>query len=154
VQERFPGWQPGDPPPVGSHLYAHEAFVRDNEVVVGKACGMEVMAVLGPAQGSYPGWLLRLRNLDEDGEPVEVPCLAAAFGDLAWMRAAHERGAVEHGMAVLGFAYALTVHKSQGSEFGSVLLVDDYARKSAPDYRRWLYTGVTRAKNMLVYARG
>jgi exodeoxyribonuclease-5 len=48
------------------------------------------------------------------------------------------------------YGYALTVHKAQGSEWDSVMLInepsyfdDDEAR------RRWLYTGITRARKRL-----
>lgn len=43
------------------------------------------------------------------------------------------------------FAYAITAHKSQGSEFDWVILIDEsycFRNNSA----RWLYTGITRAK--------
>jgi exodeoxyribonuclease V alpha subunit len=48
-------------------------------------------------------------------------------------------------------AFAMTVHKSQGSEFGHVLL-------AVPDEdtpvltREWLYTGITRASRALTWA--
>lgn len=46
-------------------------------------------------------------------------------------------------------AYAVTVHKSQGSEFPAVVLaLCDFSRKLC--YRNLLYTAVTRAKNLLV----
>lgn len=42
------------------------------------------------------------------------------------------------------YGYALTVHKSQGSQWGSVLLQDE-SRCFRKDSRKWLYTGLTRA---------
>lgn len=42
------------------------------------------------------------------------------------------------------FGYALTVHKSQGSQWGSVVLFDE-SGVFHDDARRWLYTGITRA---------
>lgn len=46
-------------------------------------------------------------------------------------------------------AYAVTVHKSQGSEFPAVVLaLSDFSRKLC--YRNLLYTAVTRARNLLV----
>lgn len=46
------------------------------------------------------------------------------------------------------FAWAITCHKSQGSEYKDVVLVDESSvfRK---DCDRWLYTGITRASNTL-----
>jgi exodeoxyribonuclease-5 len=46
------------------------------------------------------------------------------------------------------YAYALTVHKSQGSQFDDVLLFDE-SRQFGKDARRHLYTGVTRAAKTL-----
>lgn len=46
------------------------------------------------------------------------------------------------------FAYAMTVHKSQGSEFDKVVLIDEYARREGR--AAWLYTAITRAKEEIV----
>ena len=49
----------------------------------------------------------------------------------------------------LEIAYAVTVHKSQGSEFSAVVIpVSDLPEKLC--YRNLLYTGVTRAKQLCV----
>jgi exodeoxyribonuclease-5 len=45
------------------------------------------------------------------------------------------------------FGYALTVHKAQGSQAERVLVFEErFARSSEEDWRRWLYTAVTRAQ--------
>lgn len=50
------------------------------------------------------------------------------------------------------FAYAITCHKAQGSEFDFVILVDEsYIFKE--DRARWLYTAITRAKKKLLIIR-
>lgn len=46
------------------------------------------------------------------------------------------------------FGYALTVHKSQGSQWKNVILFDE-SGVFRQDARRWLYTGVTRAAEKL-----
>lgn len=46
------------------------------------------------------------------------------------------------------YAYALTVHKSQGSAFDDVLLFDE-SKQFGKDAKRHLYTGVTRAARTL-----
>jgi exodeoxyribonuclease V len=48
------------------------------------------------------------------------------------------------------FGYALTVHKAQGSQAQRVLVFEErFARASEEDWRRWLYTAVTRAQEEL-----
>lgn len=50
-----------------------------------------------------------------------------------------------------GFGYVLTVHKSQGSQWDNVALVNE-ADCFREDKWRWLYTGVTRAaENLVMY---
>jgi exodeoxyribonuclease-5 len=46
------------------------------------------------------------------------------------------------------FGYSMTVHKSQGSEFASVVLVDEYCGPN--DRSKWLYTGITRAIERII----
>lgn len=51
------------------------------------------------------------------------------------------------------FGYAITVHKSQGSQWDKVLLWDDkFLAWEKPTRRKWLYTGITRAVNSIVIA--
>lgn len=49
----------------------------------------------------------------------------------------------------LDFAYAVTVHKSQGNEFDAVI-IPMFAGPPQLSYRNLLYTAVTRAKKMLI----
>lgn len=49
------------------------------------------------------------------------------------------------------FGYAATVHKSQGSEFSNVLLMDEYNR--AEHRKEWVYTAITRAAERIVIVR-
>lgn len=50
------------------------------------------------------------------------------------------------------FGYAITAHKSQGSEYDRVLVFEeDFPR--GDEHRRWLYTAITRAKEKLVIVR-
>ena len=59
------------------------------------------------------------------------------------------------------YGYALTVHKSQGSEFPNVYLIEEPAMRyvmskegNSQNWNRWLYTGVTRAKENLLITPG
>ena len=49
------------------------------------------------------------------------------------------------------FAYAVTCHKAQGSEYDNVVVLDESAYFE--DGREWLYTAVTRAKKQLTIIR-
>tara|TARA_R110002167_G_scaffold93122_2_gene249847 strand:+ start:42701 stop:43900 length:1200 start_codon:yes stop_codon:yes gene_type:complete len=51
------------------------------------------------------------------------------------------------------FAYCMTVHKSQGSQFDSVCLIDEAARFPSAQRRAHRYTGVTRAAKELTVIR-
>lgn len=51
---------------------------------------------------------------------------------------------------VMTYGYCITVHKSQGSQWGSVMVLDDWSGNS---YREWLYTGITRAADRVTLAR-
>lgn len=48
------------------------------------------------------------------------------------------------------YAYAITTHKSQGSEWDKVLVIEERFPFSEEEHRRWLYTAITRAKEKLV----
>ena len=50
------------------------------------------------------------------------------------------------------FAYAITCHKAQGSEFDFVIVFDE-SRAFGEEARRWLYTAITRAKEKLLIIR-
>jgi len=50
----------------------------------------------------------------------------------------------------LDYGYAITVHKSQGSQWPTITIYDDGFGKREPEVRRrWLYTAITRAEHKL-----
>lgn len=49
-----------------------------------------------------------------------------------------------HGINEFDFAYCITVHASQGSEWDNVFLLDDWNLRERD---AWLYTGITRGRN-------
>jgi exodeoxyribonuclease-5 len=54
------------------------------------------------------------------------------------------------GIHFFDFGYAISVHKSQGSEWRRVILFEQRSQYWDDDYyKRWLYTGVTRASEKL-----
>jgi exodeoxyribonuclease-5 len=54
---------------------------------------------------------------------------------------------------VVDYGYALTCHKSQGSEYDNVVLIEEPIGETALDKARWLYTAVTRAKKTLLIGK-
>lgn len=51
------------------------------------------------------------------------------------------------------YAYGITTHKAQGSEWSRVLAFEEQFPFSAEDHKRWLYTTITRAADKLVMVR-
>lgn len=61
---------------------------------------------------------------------------------------------MRRGLFELDYGYAITCHKSQGSEWDSVIICDDKMQAGNLDFRkRWLYTAVTRAKEKLLWVK-
>lgn len=58
----------------------------------------------------------------------------------------------ERGTQWFDFAYAITCHKAQGSEWPSVAIIDD-SHVFREDRDRWLYTAITRASQRLALLR-
>jgi len=55
-----------------------------------------------------------------------------------------------HGINLMDFGYALTVHKAQGSQASKVVVFEERFPNMSDDlWRRWLYTAVTRAEKEL-----
>ena len=51
------------------------------------------------------------------------------------------------------YGYAITCHRSQGSQWNKVLVFEEDFPYSTEDHKRWLYTAVTRAADKLVLMR-
>ncbi len=56
---------------------------------------------------------------------------------------------INKGIGLFDFGYCLTCHKSQGSEFDKVAVIEQIAR--AWDPARWRYTAITRAAKQIEY---
>ena len=52
------------------------------------------------------------------------------------------------------YGYAITCHKSQGSEYEKVIVLEEYLKgDSKEEHQRWLYTAATRAAKKLIVVR-
>ena len=59
---------------------------------------------------------------------------------------------VEDDEVVLDFGRSVTVHKSQGSSWPNVLVLDEY-RGARSEYPNFLYTSLTRAEKSVTLCR-
>lgn len=57
---------------------------------------------------------------------------------------------VPHTAVPMTYAYAVTVHKAQGSEWDKVMVLDSWR---GPNYSEWLYTGLTRGAKETHFVR-
>lgn len=96
--------------------------------------------------GSWGGGGKRTIDLElemDDGRIQTVECLKAQFGTNQIKKK------MQKSVALFDYAYALTAHKAQGSEFPAVIVLDEVA--PIWDARRWRYTTTTRAVESVVY---
>jgi exodeoxyribonuclease-5 len=96
--------------------------------------------------------VLAIRPEDEftaaGDEPITVTTHLKFFRGRETKPDEFERGYVE-----FDYGYALTVHKAQGSQWSKVFIVDE-SMKFRADWRRWLYTAITRASDRVVILKG
>lgn len=62
--------------------------------------------------------------------------------------------AKNRGFEDMDYGYAITCHKAQGSEWGSVLVFDENFGKTEAERARWLYTAITRASDKCLIVKG
>lgn len=88
-----------------------------------------------------------LADITFDGEdkPRELKVYKDQFGQKESLKQEIPRE-----LQVFDFGYAITVHKSQGSQAEKVVLFEErFSRMTDEDWRRWLYTAVTRSSSEL-----
>jgi len=95
---------------------------------------------------------LRIRPEDEPGAlPMLVPAHPEHFGGDADQIGYWDRKNAQE----FTFGYALTVHKSQGSQWDNVLVIDQSSVfKDVDTRRKWLYTAITRAAEVVTIVGG
>jgi exodeoxyribonuclease-5 len=79
----------------------------------------------------------------DDGERLALPLLKKQFNNMKL-----EQGDFRS-IALADYGYCITVHKSQGSEWDSVLVIDEQCEYW--NATRWRYTAITRAAKELKY---
>lgn len=101
--------------------------------------------VQGVSMGTrYKTFEMRVTSLDEDTSPVDIEVPVEFFlgtdRDLDWK----QRRRYDE----FCYGWALTCHKSQGSQFDNVIVFDE-SRSFREDADKWLYTAITRAAETL-----
>jgi exodeoxyribonuclease-5 len=79
----------------------------------------------------------------DDDLVVTLPCAIEQFGKDT------QKDHRDSKIALFDYGYCLTAHKAQGSEWDSVMVLEEIASQWTPS--RWRYTAVTRAKERLIY---
>lgn len=115
-----------------------------------------------PGKVGYRPWLLNVKVSfpDEEIDPHYRSLCAPQFnrvdGIFATVDELLTRGVRVDEMSEAGdffdFGYALTVHKSQGSQFEHAIVMVDMPESNA-DFPRWAYTAVTRGQERLTVLR-
>jgi exodeoxyribonuclease-5 len=85
----------------------------------------------------------------EDGFTFEGPILKEQFNNPQPINFTQNRRESLQG-DLFDFGYAMTVHKAQGSQAKRIILFEErFPKMDEEKWRRWLYTGVTRAEEEL-----
>jgi exodeoxyribonuclease-5 len=86
----------------------------------------------------------------EDGFTFEGPILKEQFNNAQPLNYQGEKRRETLEGDLFDFGYAMTVHKAQGSQAKRVILFEErFTQMTDEDWKRWLYTGVTRAEEEL-----
>lgn len=94
-------------------------------------------------------WYFAVIRFENENFSFAGNILRSQFGQKETVRDLPRISAKEQG-ALFDFGYCLTVHKAQGSQAPEVLLFEErFPKMSDEEWRRWLYTGVTRAEERL-----
>lgn len=94
-------------------------------------------------------WYLAEIAMDDEETIYKGLISAKQFNAPSGLNFSDKRGEIMRG-DLFDFGYALTVHKAQGSQAKRVILFEERFRRMTDDeWKRWLYTAVTRAEEEL-----
>jgi exodeoxyribonuclease V len=94
-----------------------------------------------------PGWTWKCLVEDEVGRQLTIPIWQQPF------RNPEEKvERVPKKVVYCDYGYVITCHKSQGSEWKHVHVIDEWMPPAVWSMQRWRYTAITRAAERLVYS--
>lgn len=104
-------------------------------------------------RGLFNGMVVTVCGIDRECIDVETDDGRFIYGLQPWWEQFGRAGVVDLGrfskFSLFDYAYAITGHKSQGSEWNRVLVIEEYSRLFCQ--YRWRYTTATRAAMSLTY---
>ena len=102
---------------------------------------------VGDLYGASIELSIRTELQSAEDDPKVVKALTAYFDEYDKPKSLDEvKWWDRKGTQEFDYGYAITVHKAQGSQWESVLLLDDkFLVWKRPDRAKWLYTAITRA---------
>lgn len=87
---------------------------------------------------------------DIDDQIYQGTVLKDQFGAKSTLHQTKQGKKIPKDVDLFDFGYALTVHKAQGSQAKRVILFEQrFSKMDDQQWRRWLYTGITRAQEEL-----
>ena len=90
-------------------------------------------------------------DFDDEDQVFEGLAVAKQFGATKSLNYGKEFRQLTLKADLFDFAYALTVHKAQGSQASRVIVFEErFKQMSDDDWKKWLYTAVTRAEEELI----
>ncbi len=143
--------------------------LKNNDIKHDYALHYVMNGITGTVDKVVPTGRQNLRNVyvDFDIYKSTLPCISdiRSFGEVNRQKLskiggdpiskdyAISRKQKTHNM--FDYGYCITCHKAQGSEWGVVIVIDERSGYSTDDdYKRWLYTAVTRSSNRLFIVKG
>jgi len=138
--------------------------LKNNDVTTKSSLQYVMNGITGTINKVSGTQLDRIKNLHIDFDIYEdtVPCLSdiRCFGEIDKRKLSKISGDPKNksyakqrnqkSVNLFDYGYCITGHKSQGSQWSCVIVVDERSGYSTDDdYRRWLYTAVTRSSNKL-----
>jgi exodeoxyribonuclease-5 len=94
-------------------------------------------------------WYKTLIEMDDEDNKYDGYISREQFNNPQSLNFTEQRSQTVHG-DLFDFGYALTVHKAQGSQSPKVILFEQRFKNMDDDmWKKWLYTGITRAENEL-----
>lgn len=113
------------------------------EFVFNGSCG--TVAAVNPFNLTRPDMTELVVKLDGDGAPfVHTVAVTRQFGAVNKLDRVKDQ--FPKGADLWDYAFAMTAHRAQGSEYKRVIVLDT----APPEPRRWLYTSATRAREKLL----